>query len=235
MDISQPIDAYFARIDDCIQFASDGKTPFTAQQILTTALHAVQKTGWFRVGIREWKTKDTADQTWENFKKDFAKEYDEIKEEQGVTAQAAGYTQANNVVQISDALDNLANAALADRRTVEDLSTANKELAEANKQLTTQMNKINEKLDSMTRLLKAIPTSRFNSSDGRFNQRGGRATNNQWRPREPMDPHGYCWSCGFKVSTIHNSVTCERKKDGHQDAATRSNTMGGNQFGKQQS
>eukprot|EP00957_Ditylum_brightwellii_P062291 4726814-Ditylum_brightwellii.AAC.1 len=26
MDISQPIDAYFAHIDDCIQFASDGKT-----------------------------------------------------------------------------------------------------------------------------------------------------------------------------------------------------------------
>ena len=49
---------------------------------------------------------------------------------------------------------------------MEDLSTANKELAEANKQLTSQMNKINEKLDSMTRLLKAIPTSRVNSSDG---------------------------------------------------------------------
>eukprot|EP00957_Ditylum_brightwellii_P138457 10553750-Ditylum_brightwellii.AAC.1 len=36
MDISQRIDAYFARIDDCIRFASDGKTPYTAQQILTT-------------------------------------------------------------------------------------------------------------------------------------------------------------------------------------------------------
>jgi hypothetical protein len=103
---------------------------------------------------------------WENFKKDFAKEYDEIKEEQGVTAQAAGYTQANNVVQISDALDNLANAALADRRTVEDLSMANKELAEANKQLTSQMEKINMKRDNMTRLIKAIPTSRFNAGDG---------------------------------------------------------------------
>eukprot|EP00957_Ditylum_brightwellii_P124080 9458190-Ditylum_brightwellii.AAC.1 len=49
-----------------------------------------------RVGIREWKAKDPADQTWKNFKKDFAKEYDEIKEAQGVTAHATGYTQANN-------------------------------------------------------------------------------------------------------------------------------------------
>eukprot|EP00957_Ditylum_brightwellii_P044914 3406156-Ditylum_brightwellii.AAC.1 len=31
MDISQPIDAYFARIDDCIQYALDGKTPYTSK------------------------------------------------------------------------------------------------------------------------------------------------------------------------------------------------------------
>eukprot|EP00957_Ditylum_brightwellii_P061673 4679914-Ditylum_brightwellii.AAC.1 len=48
IDISQPIDAYFARIDDCIQYASDAKTPYTAKQTITTVLHAVQKTGWFK-------------------------------------------------------------------------------------------------------------------------------------------------------------------------------------------
>eukprot|EP00957_Ditylum_brightwellii_P203711 15335889-Ditylum_brightwellii.AAC.1 len=89
MDISQPIDAYFACIDDCIQYASDGKMPYTSKQILTTALHAMQRTGWFKDGIRAWKARDPVDQTWQNFKKDFAKEYDEIKEEQEVTAQAA--------------------------------------------------------------------------------------------------------------------------------------------------
>eukprot|EP00957_Ditylum_brightwellii_P152094 11580381-Ditylum_brightwellii.AAC.1 len=45
MDISQPIDAYFAQINDCIQYVSDGKTPYTSKQILTTFLHAMQKTG----------------------------------------------------------------------------------------------------------------------------------------------------------------------------------------------
>eukprot|EP00957_Ditylum_brightwellii_P204314 15338640-Ditylum_brightwellii.AAC.1 len=44
MDISQPIDAYFACIDDCIQHESDGKTPNTSKQILTTALHTMQRT-----------------------------------------------------------------------------------------------------------------------------------------------------------------------------------------------
>eukprot|EP00957_Ditylum_brightwellii_P130952 9988641-Ditylum_brightwellii.AAC.1 len=58
MDISQPISAYFACIDDWIQDASDKKTPYTSKQILTTALHIMQRTGWFKDGIRAWKARD---------------------------------------------------------------------------------------------------------------------------------------------------------------------------------
>eukprot|EP00957_Ditylum_brightwellii_P180111 13720194-Ditylum_brightwellii.AAC.1 len=61
MDIPQLIDAYFAHINDCIQYASDGKTPYTSKQILTTALHAMQKTGWFKDRIRVWKAIDPVD------------------------------------------------------------------------------------------------------------------------------------------------------------------------------
>eukprot|EP00957_Ditylum_brightwellii_P061872 4695454-Ditylum_brightwellii.AAC.1 len=87
MDISQPIDAYFARINDCVLYASDGNMPYTAKQILTTTLHDMQKTSWFKEGIRAWKAKNAVDKTWENCKKRFATECDEIKEEQEVTAQ----------------------------------------------------------------------------------------------------------------------------------------------------
>eukprot|EP00957_Ditylum_brightwellii_P139266 10613944-Ditylum_brightwellii.AAC.1 len=166
MDISQPIDAHFARIDDCIQYALDSKTPCTSKQIIITVLHAMQKTGWFKVRIRTWKAKDPGDQTWKIFKKDFVKECDKIKEEQKVTTQTAGYTQANNAIQISEALYNMANAAMVDRRTVEDLSRANKELAEANSQLTSQMEQINKKLDAITKLIQAIPTTGNNKKGG---------------------------------------------------------------------
>eukprot|EP00957_Ditylum_brightwellii_P164573 12529971-Ditylum_brightwellii.AAC.1 len=33
MDMDQPIDVYFTKIDDSVQYAADGKTPYTAQQI----------------------------------------------------------------------------------------------------------------------------------------------------------------------------------------------------------
>eukprot|EP00957_Ditylum_brightwellii_P151019 11499546-Ditylum_brightwellii.AAC.1 len=113
---------------------------------------------------------------------------------------------------------------MADRRTVEDLSRANKELAEANSQLTSQMEQINKKLDAITNLIQAIPTTGNN-------KRGGRFPNQHWQPVD-WDPYGHCWSCGYKEDKKHNSVTCLTKKDGHQDAATRLNTMGGSQAGK---
>ena len=37
----------------------------------------------------------------------------------------------------------------------------------------------------------------------------------------------YCWSHGFLKSPIHTSHTCKFKKEGHQDAATGTNQLGG--------
>jgi hypothetical protein len=38
----------------------------------------------------------------------------------------------------------------------------------------------------------------------------------------------YCWTHGTSRNLRHNSTTCLYKGDGHQDAATHDNTMGGN-------
>ena len=37
----------------------------------------------------------------------------------------------------------------------------------------------------------------------------------------------YCWSHGITRNRRHNSKTCKRKKEGHQDDATLNNRMGG--------
>ena len=44
---------------------------------------------------------------------------------------------------------------------------------------------------------------------------------------EKLDPNGYCWTHGYKVSKGHNSHTCSSRAKGHHVEATRSNTMGG--------
>jgi hypothetical protein len=42
-----------------------------------------------------------------------------------------------------------------------------------------------------------------------------------------------CWSHGYQVAKSHTSLTCNMKKSGHQDAATKINTMVGLQWGKE--
>ena len=52
------------------------------------------------------------------------------------------------------------------------------------------------------------------------------------RPRSRRDNGNYCWTHGYRVGSKHNSETCQNKAPGHQDRATRNNTMGGNQAHK---
>eukprot|EP00957_Ditylum_brightwellii_P181348 13814291-Ditylum_brightwellii.AAC.1 len=66
--MSEPIDAYFTRIEDCVQYATDGKMPFSAEQVMNAATFAVQKTGLFQEALQKWKAKLPADKTWTHFK-----------------------------------------------------------------------------------------------------------------------------------------------------------------------
>jgi hypothetical protein len=53
------------------------------------------------------------------------------------------------------------------------------------------------------------------------------------RPIKTTKNDSYCWSHGFQVAKSHTSATCNMKKSGHQDAANKSNPMGGFQWGKE--
>eukprot|EP00957_Ditylum_brightwellii_P134526 10255595-Ditylum_brightwellii.AAC.1 len=66
--MDQPINVYFTKIDDSVQYATDGKTPYTAQQIVTAAENAVRKTCMYKEPLQRLREKPTADKTWTNFK-----------------------------------------------------------------------------------------------------------------------------------------------------------------------
>ena len=52
------------------------------------------------------------------------------------------------------------------------------------------------------------------------------------RPHTCQDNGNYCWTHGYCVGNKHNSATCQNKAPGHQDNATRENTMGGSEANK---
>jgi hypothetical protein len=52
------------------------------------------------------------------------------------------------------------------------------------------------------------------------------------RPAKSTNNNTYCWSHGHQAHKDHTSVTCKARKDGHQEMATKDNTMGGVAWGK---
>ena len=217
MDASLPIDVYFQRIDDCVQYTVDGKVAYTADQILQTGYHGISTSGLYNDSCKDWRKKPNAEKTWNNFKRFFAAEYHDLKEQLCVNNTQKNFHGANAAVDITTALDNLAMAATLDRSTVKQLTRANLALTMANKTLTDQLQVL-----TATNAQLASPNQ-------------GAAGNNQrqltpeeqaeWEAR--LDPLGYCWTHGYCVVCGHTSANCKRKLQGHKDNATCKNIMGG--------
>jgi hypothetical protein len=136
---TQPIDVFFQRVDECIQYAVNGQVAFSAEQILQTTYHAASTSGYYTDACNEWRKKATVDKTWANFKAFFVAEYHDMKEQQKVNQSQNNFHGANAVTNISTTLDNLAMAATTDHDIVSQLTESNKQLTENNKILIEQL------------------------------------------------------------------------------------------------
>jgi hypothetical protein len=53
------------------------------------------------------------------------------------------------------------------------------------------------------------------------------------RPARTTNNDSYWWYHGYQVAKSHTSATCNVRKTGHQESATKIDTMGGVQWGKE--
>jgi phage shock protein A len=114
----------------------------------------------------------------------------------------------NNV----DAIAQLANATDPDRGTVATLTTINAKLA----------NQLEAAHALIAQFKNQIATLKNKIKPAWQGQRSVKTTHND----------SYCWSHGYQVAKSHTSATCNMKKSGHQDAATKIDTISGVQWGK---
>jgi phage shock protein A len=124
-----------------------------------------------------------------------------------------GQGRYDSMQETVEAIAQLATTMASDRSTVATLTTTNAKLAnqlEAAHALIAQL-----KNDIATLKKKIKPAWKV--------QRPAKTTNN----------NSYCWSHGYRVAKSHTSATCNMKKNGHQDAATKIDTMSGVQWGKE--
>ena len=224
-DVNLPIETFFDQVEDAVEFASAGNAPFTPVQVVNTAYNVIFNTGMFTDDCKIWKRKPAANKTWTQFKVDFAIAHEELVESTQ-TAQAAGF-QANNaetIRQTAAAIENLANATIADRESMAALtltvSTQTTALSEAAVALAEANVKLHTALARITILERQLAAAHLSS------------------PRVPRVPSGpntpsdrpvayihYCWTHGPKCS--HPSTECVKKRDGHKDEATAANKLGG--------
>jgi uncharacterized protein (DUF433 family) len=210
IDASQPIDVYFQQINDCIQYADDGKVAFTTDQILQTTYHAISTSGFYNNACKEWRKKPAADKTWQNFKRFFAAEHRDLQEQQKVNVSQNNFHGANAAIDLTTALDHLALAATTDQEIVAKLTHANDQLPNT---ITTLVEQVQKLLAINANLVNKIgititTTPPITSTNGRkpFDQ-------SSWEAK--LDSKGYCWTHGYQVLMGHNSGNCKGKLGGH--------------------
>jgi hypothetical protein len=188
--------------------------------IINVAYTLVFNTGLYPDACRAWQSRAIATKTWAQFKIDFATTHREFRLS-NQTTQHSGFHSANMTIEqgrdgsmqdTAEAIAQLTTATASDRGTVATLTMTNAKLAtqlEADHALIAQ-------------LKSEITTLKINIKPLWQGQRPARTTNND----------SYCWSHRFQVAKLHTSATCNVRKAGHQETATKVDTMGGFQWGK---
>jgi hypothetical protein len=198
-----------------------GGQPYGAAMIINVAYTLVFNTCLYPDACRAWQSRATAAKTWAQFKIDFATAHREFRLT-NQTAQQSGFHSASMMIEqgrdesiqeTAEAIAQLATATTSYRGKVATLTTTNAKLAnqlEAAHALIAQL-----KSDIATLKIKIKPVWQ--------GQRPTKTTNND----------SYCWSHGNQVAKSHISATCNVRKTGHQEAATKVDTMDVVQWGKE--
>jgi hypothetical protein len=219
-DPNLPIEMLFQQTQDARDFAVAGGQHYGAM-IVTVAYTLIFNTGLFPDACRAWKSRAIAGKTWAQFKIDFATAHREFRLT-NQTAQQSGFHSANVMIEqgrdesMQDTVEEIAQLATAtasDRGTVATLITTHAKLA----------NQLEAAHALIAQLKNEIATLKNKIKPAWQRQRPVKTTNND----------SYCWSHGYQVAKSHTSATCNMKKSGHQDTATKTNTMGGVQRGKE--
>jgi hypothetical protein len=159
--------------------------------------------------------KSNCGKTWAQFNLDFATAHREFRLT-NQTAQQSGFHSANMMIEQGhqetmqetvEAITQLATATASDRGTVATLTTTNAKLATQLEAAQAQNAQLKDEIAALKNKIKPAWQG----------QRPIKTTNND----------SYCWSHGYQVAKSHTSATCNMKNSGHEDAADKSNPMGG--------
>jgi hypothetical protein len=206
-DPNQPIESLLQQIQDAPAFAVAGGQPYGAAMIVNVAYALVFNTGLFLDACHAWQSRAIAEKTWAQFKINFANAHQEFRLT-NQTTQKSGFHSANMMIEQGrdDSMQETVEA-------IAQLATATASDRGTVATLTTTNARLANQLEAAHALITQLKKGK--------------------RPAKTTNNDSYCWSHGYQVAKSHTSATCNMKKNGHQDAATNIDTMGGVQWGKE--
>ena len=234
-DPNSPFDCLVQQLEDGQDYADDGGQPYTADQLHRIAYTLVFKTGLYFEDCKAWNAKPNNEKTWTTFKMHFHRVqrllHDQLRttKQAGFTSNVAIHHHPNETQpppEYREALINLTTSAAADCKLLTTLATTvanindhiqhlNKPpVASVNNSETTNSTALSSITSSVTDLQQQLADLKRENE-----QLHNKQTR---RPRTRRDNRNYCWTRG----------TCQNKAPGHQDNATRENTMGGSEANK---
>jgi hypothetical protein len=229
---NEPLQVLIDRFEEARIFADDGNLPITDGTLINAGIVALKNTGVVERYIDQWTDKPGPErETWLQFKEHFLPrvlEYQKGRRSQtnnvhtqfgmmahdDTTIITAHTDPSSAISSIQDTINQANHLAMAG--IVEGQQALIKQLAELQAQLTSQQNS-----HQAATPVRQNPRNRNNSTR---NNNG----NNQGANK---DPNGYCWTHGYNVAHGHTSAKCRRRAPGHQEAANRTNPMGGSTEG----
>jgi hypothetical protein len=125
----------------------------------------------------------------------------------------------------SEALAMLSSASATDR-------TALSHLVSSNAQFSTNLAEEEAALAAANKIIRNLRVGVRTSGGSGTNTTTRSASSATPRSRPETNNENYCWSHGYQIHEDHTSVTCMRQAAGHHEAATKTNNMGGRQWGR---
>lgn len=215
-----PIEDLFLQLREGQLFATEGSETIDDTQLLRLCYDNVNKTGLFNDALKIWRNKPV--KTYALFTAYMTREHEDRMKNQ-TTSSGAGYS-ANNVTTITDIVHNEL-AQFVNNMPFFQQETSNDE--NANPNVPPEQANAALTADELKEIFKSM------MSEFKNDKRGGGAGRNRkpLPPAQGTDEEGnkttYCWSHGITTNLHHHSKTCKRPKEGHKEAATLQNKMGG--------
>jgi hypothetical protein len=238
-DPNQPFEMLVEQIEDAIDFATSGLSPYTDKQIVDNAYTLVFGTGMFPEACREWRRTAAIDKTWPNFKTMFYTAHDDLREQQQHTAQGGGYHQANQAmenfcIETAESIAQMANAATADRAVLTEITNTNTTLLAQIKSKDKEIANLRRQLNNRTAPTDVSSADTVIAGNGTrrvLRDRPGKEQNTD-PTKKRFNNNNYCHSHGYDCHEAHTSANCKFPKANHKTEATWENNMEGSQNNK---